>query len=133
MPEPSWDSVQIISIDVPEVRRALARLVAELSARPEVVKIVLFGSMATGRFAPGSDVDLLIVLSESIKPFSKPFHQRILDYLPRRFPVDIDVFPYTEAETQRLSLPAEALRTGEVLWERPGSGATGANGDDGAS
>ena len=110
----SWTSVNIISLDLPAIQRALDQYVAGLSKRPEVLKVVLFGSMATGRYAPGSDVDILVIITHS--PTS--FRHRIPDYLPRRFPVDMDVFPYTVEEVRRLRFPQEALREGRTLWQR---------------
>ncbi len=114
MDKESWTSVRVISLDVPAIQQALEKYVADLSCRPEVVTVVLFGSMATNRYAPGSDVDLLVVISGS----DKSFRNRIQDYLPKKFPVGLDVFPYTEDEVLRLSLPQEALRTGRVLFQR---------------
>ena len=90
----SWNSVRVFSLDIPEIQRALEKFVAELARRPEVLKIILFGSMVNDRCAPGSDVDILVVISES----DKPFRNRVPDYLPRRFPVGLDVFPYTEGK-----------------------------------
>lgn len=90
----SWNSVRVFSLDIPEIQRALEKFVAELARRPEVLKIILFGSMVNDRYAPGSDVDVLVVISES----DKPFRNRVLDYLPCRFPVGLDVFPHTEGK-----------------------------------
>ena len=66
------------------------------------------------RYAPGSDVHILVVISES----DEPFRNRVQDYLPRRFPVGLDVFPYTQDEANRLAFPRQALAKGNVLWER---------------
>ena len=110
----SWNSVEVISVDLAAVEQALESYVAALSQRPEVTKVVLFGSMVSGRYAPGSDVDLLIVLAYS----EKLFRNRMPDYLPRRFPVGLDIFPYTENEVHGLSFAREALATGEILWQR---------------
>ncbi len=58
-------------------------------------------------------MDTLIVTSES----NKLLRNRITDYLPHRFPVGLDVFPYTEEEVDRLSFPLEAAQ-GKVIWQR---------------
>jgi predicted nucleotidyltransferase len=58
-----------------------------------------FGSWVTGGWSPGSDVDLCIV----IEPSTKPARDRVSDYLPRTFPVGIDLFVYTEDEIARLA------------------------------
>ncbi len=67
-----------------------------LHERPEVVEVRLFGSLAAGNAAPGSDADLLIVL----EPTAEPFPDRAGNYAPffSRLGVACDLFPYTEAE-----------------------------------
>jgi predicted nucleotidyltransferase len=57
-----------------------------------------FGSWVTGGWSPGSDVDLCIVVDRS----DRPVRERAVDYLPRVFPVGIDLFVYTEDELERL-------------------------------
>ena len=76
--------------------RAWARQISE--RRPEVRRIIWFGSRVTGTPAPGSDVDVCVVLAHA----DKPFRDRLGDYLPYGFPVGVDLFPYTEAELERL-------------------------------
>lgn len=109
----SSPSVRIISVGLDAPEKALEEYVQAIRRRPEVLQVVLFGSLATGRYAPGSDVDLLLVLAAS----PKPFHERIPDYLPERFPVGVDVFPYTAEEIDRNPFPQQALREGRVLWQ----------------
>jgi hypothetical protein len=83
------------SIDVGEVRRAVDQYAAALFARePEVEEVVVFGSFERGTWVPGSDVDLLIVLSAS----ALPVHERVPALLPGRFPTGLDLFPFTRAE-----------------------------------
>jgi predicted nucleotidyltransferase len=113
-------TVEITWFDRAAVERALQEHVRHLSTRhPEIEEIVLFGSMAKGRPVPGSDVDLLIVLSASYRPFL----DRIPAFLPDRFPVGVDVFPYTRHELERMNrdgnaLVRAALRDGIVLFKR---------------
>ena len=61
-------------------------------------RIIWFGSRVNGTPAPSSDVDVCVVLAGS----SRPVRDRVGDYLPFGFPVGIDLFPYTEAELERL-------------------------------
>lgn len=61
-------------------------------------RIIWFGSRVTGTPAPGSDVDVCVVLAHA----DKPFRDRIGDYLPYGFPVGVDLFPYTVTEFERL-------------------------------
>ena len=87
--------VVVKSVDESAVRRAMdgyaARLLAE---HPEVEEIVVFGSFAAGNWAPGSDLDVFVVLSKS----PKAVRDRIPDLLPGAFPVGVDLFPFTRQE-----------------------------------
>ena len=87
----------------------------EIRKRPEVLAVVLFGSFASGRAVPGSDLDVLVVLRED----PRLFPDRVADYMPDDVPFPVDVFPYTLAEIEAgQPLAAEALRTGKNLWVR---------------
>ena len=88
--KPSSPFVKITYFDNEGVRGAFDCYIAELVAkRPDVTRVVLFGSVARGDAVPGSDVDLLIVLTSA----DKPFLNRMAEFMPDRFPVGIDVFP----------------------------------------
>lgn len=94
-------SVLIKSVDPAKIRRSVDEYARRVFAEhPEVEEIIVFGSFAKGNYAPGSDVDILIVLSDS----DRPFRDRIPELLPGAFPVGLDLFPYTRAEiASRLS------------------------------
>lgn len=87
--------MKIISLDRRAALEAVQRACEQLAAeRPEIERVILFGSLATGRAGPASDADLLIVLRES----DLPFPARIGRYLPEACPIAVDVFPYTREE-----------------------------------
>jgi predicted nucleotidyltransferase len=65
---------------------------------PEIEQVLLFGSLARGEAVPGSDADLLVILSSA----SQPFLERVPRYLPTGMPVGVDVFPYTREEIDRM-------------------------------
>ncbi|MEM3554407.1 MAG: nucleotidyltransferase domain-containing protein [Candidatus Micrarchaeaceae archaeon] len=112
----SYGSVTVYSIHKEQIWQELERFVHRLSERPEVLAVILFGSLAEGRLGVGSDVDLLVILSQS----DRPFLERLPLYAPERFPVDVDVFPYTLEEIRRgQPLAGQALAQGRVLWCRP--------------
>jgi predicted nucleotidyltransferase len=88
-------TVVVKSVDVAAVRQAVeawARTVFE--RHPEVEEVVVFGSFAEGRWAPGSDLDVFVTLSSSDKPVA----DRVVELLPGVFPVGIDLFPFTREE-----------------------------------
>jgi predicted nucleotidyltransferase len=114
-------TAKVTYFDRAPVEEALERHVERLPERcPDIEEIVLFGSLVSGTPVPGSDVDLLIILSAS----AQPFVDRIPMFLPTAFPVGMDVFPYTRAEVERLkdepnSIVRAALCTGRKLVSRP--------------
>lgn len=113
----SYASVTVYSVREDQIWQALERSVAQLSTRPEVLAVVLFGSLANGRLSVGSDVDLLVILSGSDDPFLERLHL----YVPERFPTDVDVFPYTLDEIRKgQPLAHQALSQGRILWQRAG-------------
>lgn len=113
----SYASVTVYSIREDQIWQALERSVAQLSTRPEVLAVVLFGSLANGHLSVGSDVDLLVILSGSDDPFLERLHL----YVPERFPTDVDVFPYTLDEIRKgQPLARQALSQGRILWQRAG-------------
>ena len=90
-------SVVIKSVDITAVRCAIDAYAQRLlEARPDVDEIIVFGSFTKGTYSPGSDVDLLVILGHS----EKPFKERIPDLLPGAFPVGLDLMPYTRAEIE---------------------------------
>jgi predicted nucleotidyltransferase len=69
---------------------------AALLARPEVDEIVVFGSFERDTYAPGSDLDVLIVLRES----TLTIRDRAAEYRPVHFPVPVDLFAFTRSELE---------------------------------
>jgi hypothetical protein len=58
-----------------------------------------FGSFERGNYAPGSDVDLFIVLREA----DCPVRDRIPQLMPASFPAGVDLFPFTRQEMRALA------------------------------
>lgn len=101
--------VKISYFDEKAVWKALKLFLAELEGKhPEIEKVLIFGSFIKGQCVPGSDVDLLLILTES----AVPLLERIPRYMPSAFPVSVDVFPYTKAEV------AGMLREGNPFIKR---------------
>jgi predicted nucleotidyltransferase len=70
-----------------------------LATRPDIDEIVVFGSFATDHYAPGSDLDVFVVLNAA----EVPVRDRIPGLLPSSFPVAVDLFPFTRAEMASLA------------------------------
>ena len=110
-------SVEVRSVDLAHLRKRVDEYAAWLLARrPEVDEIVVFGSFADGSYAPGSDLDVFLLLSES----EKDVWHRVPDYLPGAFPVGLDLFPYTvrEVESRRPSSLLDAVDRSEWRYRR---------------
>ncbi len=91
----SSPSVSVFWLDVAQVRARLEQAVARLAAlHPEIEAVWLFGSLARGDAVPGSDADLLVLLSDS----QVPFLDRAVRYQPDFCGVGVDVLAYTRAE-----------------------------------
>jgi predicted nucleotidyltransferase len=107
--------VKTFWLDRDYISRQLDKAVDTLRADPNVLKVVLFGSFAEGRAAPGSDIDVLIVLQSD----PRRFIERIQHYLDAFADIGIaaDVFPYTMRELDN-PLVQRALSTGRILFER---------------
>jgi predicted nucleotidyltransferase len=113
-------TVKVTYFDRGAVERALDEYVRSLVVRcPDVEQIILFGSLVAGTPVPGSDVDLMLVLSRS----DRRFLDRIPEFLPAGFPVDVDVFPYTREEIERMTAEGNrfvqsVIREGRTLFRR---------------
>ena len=97
--KPSLNTVVIKSIDRNRIKSAVDAYVARLrQTHPEIERIIWFGSWVTGLLSPGSNVDLCLVLSTSVKAR----RECLPDYSPIGFPVGVDLFIYTQDEFDRL-------------------------------
>ncbi len=122
MRRPSLSSVVVKSIDADIVRRAVDDYATRLLAqRDDIEEIVIFGSFTKGTYAPGSDIDLLVVLTWS----DQPVRDRIPGLLPGAFPVGIDLFPYTRKELERLVSPGLLREMRASQWRYRRTDSTG--------
>lgn len=69
-----------------------------IDSRTDVVRVGYFGSYARNDWGPGSDLDLLVVLSDSSSsPSRRALGTSVLD-----IPVGVDLLVYTESEFRGL-------------------------------
>lgn len=113
MPQAIEERKQILDA---ELKRILALIIKQY--KPE--KIILFGSLATGKIHPYSDIDLVIIKSTD-KRFIDRLHEVHLIAQPR---VGVNFIVYTPNEVQamveenRYFLAEEILNKGEVLFDK---------------
>ncbi|BCZ91514.1 nucleotidyltransferase [Thermus thermophilus] len=99
----------------------VAEAARALGERPEVLAVVLFGSLARGEATAFSDADLLVLLRDT----PLPFPERLVRYRPKGVR-RVEVFPYTLSEAVEglkggFGVVPAALREGRVLFEREGA------------
>jgi len=79
---------------------------------PDVLRVGIFGSVATGRAVPGSDLDVLIVLRHSDeRPIDRP--ARFQQYF-EHIGLPVDLFCFTEAEASGSRFVRSISR--EAIW-----------------
>lgn len=115
----SYGSVTVFWLERDLIKRRLHKAAEELGrTRPEVQRVILFGSLAHDRAVPGSDADVLVIAQNEDR-----WIDRAMAYRPYfdGLGVGLDLFVHTEAEIARSPVAAVALRTGIELWPRPSS------------
>ncbi len=108
MPQRSSNTVSVRFLDKQRVLEGLRTAARKLKAKdPRVERVLLFGSLVRGNYAPGSDADIVIVLNQD--------ERRIMDRIPEflqaflSVPIDVDVFPYTRDEMARMQAEGNPL------------------------
>lgn len=102
----SSPSVKAFWLNLRQVKTNLKKAVKHLAeTHPEIEQVWLFGSLARRDAVPGSDADLLMVLSES----SLSFLDRSVRYQPDFCGVGVDVLAYTQAELTRMEAEGNAF------------------------
>ncbi|MEW6638552.1 MAG: nucleotidyltransferase domain-containing protein [Actinomycetota bacterium] len=112
-------SARVWRLDRDAVLARLTDWAGRLGEDPNVLAVVLFGSLARGDATAASDADVLIMLRESPEDFG----ERLVRFKPVGLGVSVEVFPYTLEETQRAlsegwGVVGVALKEGKVLFGR---------------
>ena len=98
--------VKVFWLNLNQVRTRLKQSAERLAENhPEIEEVWVFGSLARGDAVPGSDADVLIVLSDS----ALPFLDRSAHYQPDFCGVGVDVFAYTRAEIAQMQHDGRAF------------------------
>lgn len=115
MPVRSLSSSVLKWPDERTVRRALADWTeAAVSRRDDVLRVGYFGSYARGDWGVGSDLDLIVVVTDS----AQPFERRSRQWDTTGLPVPADLLVYTAEEWQSLDRQTRFGRTlaAEAVW-----------------
>lgn len=95
------NGVKVRFLNRDEILPRLVTLARQLLAsRPDVLEVSLFGSLARGNYAPGSDADLYILLKDD----PRRFIDRIPEFLSHfsAAGLAVEIFPYTLAEMAKM-------------------------------
>jgi predicted nucleotidyltransferase len=103
------------------INRTVAAMARRIVSRFRPEKVILFGSHATGRAGPDSDVDLLVVMPISA---TRALHELQIRQALRSYRIPKDIVVTTpDAFEWRKAVPGtverSATRGGRVLYERP--------------
>lgn len=97
--------------------KALNDVLGQLRAMPQVERVILFGSYASGRRDLFTDLDLLVVVNTE-----KNIIERTTElYSQIKTDVDLDLLVYTQSEIdnhQDSGFLRHILATGQVLYEK---------------
>lgn len=111
MPKKSWTGAEVRFIDYDQTLSNLRRAVAEAkAARPDIVKVLLFGSLVQGNWTAASDADLIVVVRRQFPKFLDRAEYQIFT---KSIPTDTLV--YTESEFEQLSRDSESFLAQNLL------------------
>ena len=102
-------------------KEILEEIVERLVGGLQPEQIILFGSYADGQPTEASDLDLMIILSESTEPSHRRAQQAYRCLRGIKVPKDLLVLTREEMIKEAsvvTSLPRRAMERGKVLYER---------------
>jgi len=115
MPVRSLNSSVLKWPDLNQVDKAVRKWSDQLATKHgEIEKVGYFGSYACGNWGVGSDLDIIIIVSES----DVPFFRRATLYDATSLPVPADLLVYTRSEWEnpdRMSSFVQRISQ-EVVW-----------------
>jgi hypothetical protein len=106
MPNKSWSGAEVRFLDYDQILADLRQAVREAKAtHPEMVKVLLFGSLVQGNWTADSDADLIVVVSKEFPDLlgSRAPYQVFTRLIPT------DSLVYSESEFQKLSRDPESF------------------------
>lgn len=95
MQNKSWSGAEVRFLDYDEILRDLRQAVVEAkAAHPEIIKVLLFGSLVEGNWTADSDADLIVVVRREFQDFHKS--RAPYQIFSRSIPTDSLVYSETE-------------------------------------
>lgn len=96
---------------------SLERIITQVREIPEILKVISFGSYASGRRDLFTDLDLIVIVETE-----KEFIRRTADlYQVLKSDVDLDLLVYTPEEFDKMkegSFLRKALQDGQVIYKK---------------
>jgi hypothetical protein len=90
-----WSGAEVRFLDYDEILRDLRQAVVEAKgAHPEIIKVLLFGSLVEGNWTADSDADLIVVVRREFEDFHKS--RAPYQIFSRLIPTDSLVYSETE-------------------------------------
>jgi len=100
MQNKSWSGAEVRFLDYDEILRDLRQAVREAKAiHPEIIKVLLFGSLAQGNWTADSDADLIVMVRREFPDFLK---SRV-PYQIFSHSIPTDSLVYSESEFERMA------------------------------
>lgn len=116
MRKESYGSVTIYWLDREAAKQQAKRAAQKLvEARPEVIAVYLFGSLAKNKAGPRSDVDILVVLRETDIPVWFKRSPTYGEYFDEEVELPTELFCFTLEELPRKAVARHALQYAELL------------------
>jgi predicted nucleotidyltransferase len=106
MPEPFSSFAEVRFLDYNQILSDLRQAVREAkAAHPDIVKVLLFGSLVQGNWTADSDADLIVVVRRNFPDFlgSRAPYQILTPAIPT------DSLVYSEREFEQMSADPESF------------------------
>lgn len=102
-----------------EIQRNLQQVLEGLKKYYDPEKVILFGSAASGKVGPYSDIDLIVIKKTSLPYFDRV--EQVVNLLD--YDIDIDFLVYTPEEfekavRERRFFQEEIIKRGKVIYEK---------------
>ena len=113
-PVPRCASLMLMSVQ--NLQIAADKVARLMSSKPEILAAYIFGSVATGRVRPNSDVDVAVLLDPAIKKLPLKYRADLIaDTGAAMETFDVDVVLLNEAPP---ALAHNVITKGKLVYER---------------